>query len=95
MRERYVRIRKLEGTRLPPSLPLTVTAYLLPYEKMVITIRRHPAILVIHFVVLGIACTVASLVTALTNSGASVLIGYVGNLWRHLRLPGLPPHRVV
>ena len=78
MWERYVRLLKKEVPRSGPFVPLAVMSYLLPYEKLEIYIRRHPAILVSHFVALGCACTVASLVTALTNSGASVLISLWG-----------------
>jgi membrane protein YdbS with pleckstrin-like domain len=50
-----------------------VVDYLLPYEKMVITVRRHPGQFVAHVILLGCACVAASLLTALTNNGALVL----------------------
>jgi hypothetical protein len=56
-----------------PVVPSGVADYLLPYEKMVITVRRHPGLFVAHVILLGCACIAASLLAVFTNSGALVL----------------------
>jgi Bacterial PH domain len=78
MRERMVRLRKLEGSRVSPFTPQAVMPYLLPYEKAEITFRRHPAVLANHAGLLACALAAASLLTALTGSGIYTLIGVWG-----------------
>jgi membrane protein YdbS with pleckstrin-like domain len=78
MRWKIAHPRQSSGVRpirVAPSsvVPSGVTDYLLPYEKQVITVRRHPGLLVAHVILLGCACVAASLLTVFTNSGALVL----------------------
>lgn len=54
-------------------LPSAVTDYLLPYERRVVTVRRHPGQFITHVALLTCACTAASLLTAVTSSGPLVL----------------------
>jgi hypothetical protein len=54
-----------------------VKDYLLPYEKRVITVRKHPGQLALHAALLACACIAASLLTALTASGPLLL----GAVW--------------
>lgn len=55
------------------DLPLVVTNYLLPYEKMVIAVHKHPGAYVGHASLLACSCAAASLLTANTNSSILVL----------------------
>jgi membrane protein YdbS with pleckstrin-like domain len=55
------------------TIPQAVKDYLLPHEKRVITVRRHPGQLALHAASLAWACTAASLITALTASGPLLL----------------------
>lgn len=59
--------------RTSASIPSAVTCYLLPHEKMVISVRRHPGIYAGHAAFLACACAAASVLTAVTGSGALVL----------------------
>lgn len=67
--------RGLRSFRVIPSsvLPSGVVDYLLPYEKFVIAVRRHPGLFGAHIILLACACVAASVLTAITDSGALVL----------------------
>jgi len=58
--------------RLPitDTVPRTVSQYLLPHEKQVITVHKHPAVLVAHSSILAVACAAA---TGIELSGFSQL----------------------
>jgi hypothetical protein len=56
------------------AIPPGVKRYLLPDEKMVITIRRHPGQVAGHAGLLASACVAASVLTAVTDS-APLLLG--------------------
>jgi len=60
------------------GVPQIVNQYLLPHEKQVIAVHRHPAVFVLHCSILAVACTAASLLTVLTNSSVLVLSAYWG-----------------
>lgn len=47
--------------------------YLLPHERAVLTIRKHPGVFIGHCLLAGCWCGAACLVTALTNSDPLVL----------------------
>ncbi|HEY6309765.1 MAG TPA: hypothetical protein VIY52_03010 [Streptosporangiaceae bacterium] len=47
--------------------------YLLPHERNVIIVRRHPGVFISHISLLACCCTAASLLTAMTNSGPLAL----------------------
>lgn len=59
--------------RLSSDVPQTVEQYLLPHEKQVISIHRHPAVLAVHCGILAVACAAAGLLTIMTNSSGLVL----------------------
>ncbi len=61
--------------RLPTTdtVPRTVSQYLLPHEKQVITVHKHPAVLVAHGSILAVGCAAASMLTIITNSGGLIL----------------------
>ena len=80
MRIKILRLRRPDSTGFrinpvvpSPAVPLSVQQYLLPHEKMVIVVRKHPGILVRHCILLGCATVVAILVTVITNDGAYLL----------------------
>jgi hypothetical protein len=62
-------------SRLPSAdtVPRTVNQYLLPHEKQVITVHKHPAVLVAHCSILAVGCAAASMLTIITNSGGLIL----------------------
>jgi len=60
----------------PPStdtVPRSVVHYLLPHERQVITVHRHPAVFAVHCSILAAACAAASLLTIITSIGGLVL----------------------
>lgn len=80
MRIKILRLRRPDsaGFRVNPVVPSqvvpsSVRQYLLPHEKSVIVVRKHPGILIGHCILLGCATVVAILLTVITNDGAYVL----------------------
>ena len=73
MRMKIARPRRLEGLRRATVIPSRVRHYLLPYEKDMVIVHRHPGLLAGHAILLAFACAAASLLTAITNSGAYIL----------------------
>ena len=59
--------------RLSNEVPPTVEQYLLPHEKQVITVHKHPAVFAFHCGILAAACTAASLLTSANNSSELLL----------------------
>ena len=55
------------------EIPQIVNQYLLPHEKQVITVHKHPAIFVLHCGILAVALATASLLSAFTNSSGLAL----------------------
>jgi hypothetical protein len=58
--------------RLSSDVPQSVEQYLLPHEKQVISVHRHPAVLAVHCGTLAAACSAASLLTIMTSSSGLV-----------------------
>jgi hypothetical protein len=50
------------------GVPAKVDQYLLPHEKQVITVRRHPAFFVVPGVFLAVACAAAGLLTSASDN---------------------------
>jgi hypothetical protein len=69
---RFLRIRKYLGGN-QGGIPQVVMNYLLPHERNVITVRRHPGIFISHISLLACCCAAASLLTAMTDSGPPAL----------------------
>ena len=65
MRRRFLR----SGPGIPPSVEM----YLLPHERAVIVVRKHPGVFIGHCLLAGCWCVAACLVTALTESDPLVL----------------------
>ena len=59
--------------RLSSAVPLTVEQYLLPHEKQVIAVHKHPAVFALHCSILAVACAAASLLTIIIDSSGLVL----------------------
>ena len=59
--------------RTSPRIPPLVENYLLPHERAVIAVRKHPGVFIGHCLLAGCWCVAACLVTALTNSDPLVL----------------------
>jgi hypothetical protein len=55
------------------EFPQTVSQYLLPHEKQVIAVHKHPAVFAVHCSILAAACAAASLLTIIASSGELVL----------------------
>jgi Bacterial PH domain len=60
------------------ELPSSVTDYLLPYEKMVIAVHKHPGAYIGHAVLLACSCAAASVLTVRANSSILVLCAVWG-----------------
>jgi hypothetical protein len=69
-----VRLAANELNRVPPA----VSRYLLPHERRIITVRRHPAVLLGPFGLLAGAAAVAGLVTATRRKDVAALRGAWG-----------------
>jgi Bacterial PH domain len=59
--------------RLSPRFPLMVENYLVPRERAVIAVRKHPGAFISHLLLLGCCSAAACLITVLTDSGPLVL----------------------
>lgn len=65
------------GTPLPPS----ITRYLLPYEKRVVTLRRHPILLLRPGLEVFAGLIVAGVITGLAGTDSGWFITVVWLLW--------------
>lgn len=76
--------------RLSSDVPQTVEQYLLPHEKQVVTVHRHPAVCAVYFGILAVACAAASLLTIMTSSGLVLGIAwgtcFIILLWLYIRV---------
>jgi membrane protein YdbS with pleckstrin-like domain len=57
--------------------PAVITDYLLPHEREVLTVHRHPAIFVVPISVLVACCVIAGVLTAFVLAGNAVGLGLV------------------
>ena len=69
-----VRLAGNDQDRVPPG----VSRFLLPHERRVITVRRHPAVLLGPFGLLAGAAAAAGLATAARRKDAAALRGSWG-----------------
>jgi uncharacterized membrane protein YdbT with pleckstrin-like domain len=76
-------MRLVPGT---DTVPNVVNKYLLPHEHQVITVRRHPAVLLKPIVVILVGLVIAAVVSTTIARHNSGVVGFVWIVWGVLLL---------
>src|ERR1700761_4217993 len=71
-------MRLVPGT---DTVPNAVNKYLLPHEHQVITVRKHPAVLIRPISVVLLGLVVAAVVSATIGRHEAAVVGFVWLLW--------------